>query len=56
MTIPSYDKVLVQICIQFYNECWKRRCVVFRDPEVQQKALKEEVEVIMEEANKEETE
>ena len=49
----AYNKVLVKSCVQFYNECWKRRCVVLHDPEVQKKVLKEEVLVIMEEANEE---
>ena len=47
-------KVLVKSCIHFYHELWKRRCIVFHEPEVQQKVLKEEVEVIMEEGNREE--
>ena len=49
----AYNKVLVKSCVQFYHECWKRRCVVLHDPEVQKKVLKEEVLVIMEEANEE---
>ena len=49
----AYNKVLVKISVQFYHECWKRRCVVLHDPEVQKKVLKEEVLVIMEEASEE---
>ena len=47
------NKVLVKSCVNFYHECWKRKCIVLHDPEVQQKVLKEEVEVMIEEENKE---
>ena len=50
------NKVLVKSCVHFYNEFWKRRCVVLYNLEVQLKVFKEEVEVIMEEANAEEIE
>ena len=44
------SKVLVKSSVQFCNECWKRRCVVLHYPEVQRKVLKDEVLIIMEEA------
>ena len=50
------NKVLVKSCAHFCHECWKRRCTVLHDSEVQWKVPKEEVEVIMEEANNEEIE
>ena len=52
----AHNKVSVKSCVHFYHECWKRRYIVLHDPEVQQKVLKEEVEAIMEGANKEEIE
>ena len=48
------NKVLVKSCVHFYHQIWKKRCVVLNNPEVQKKVLKEEVEVIVEEANREE--
>ena len=50
------NKVLVQICIQCYHECWKRRCVVLHDLEVRITLLKDEVLNILEDASKEEVE
>ena len=50
------NKVLVKICIYFYHVFWKVICVEWHDLQVQKKVLKEEVEVIMEEANKKEIE
>ena len=52
----QHNKVLVQSCVQYYHECWKRRCVVLHNPEVQKKVLKEESLKIMVEACKEEVE
>ena len=52
----AYNKVLVKSCTHFHHKCWKRRNAVLHGPKVQQKALKEEAEVIIEEANKEEIE
>ena len=48
----AYNKVLVESSLQFFHECWKRRCVILHNREVQKKVLKEEVLVIMEEAEK----
>ena len=50
----SHNKVIVKICIERYHECWKRRCPTLRNPEVQDKVLKDEVLAIIEEASKEE--
>ena len=52
----AHNKVLVKFCVHFYHECWKRRCVVLYNPEVQNHVLKEEILVIMEEASNEEIE
>ena len=30
----AYNKVLVKSSVQFYDECWKRRCGGFHDTEV----------------------
>ena len=35
------NKVLVKICTHFYHKCWKRKCAVLLNPEVQQNVLKE---------------
>ena len=35
-----HNKVLVKICIHFYHECWKRRCVVLHNLEYQHNELK----------------
>ena len=48
----AYDKALVKISVQFYHECWKRRCLVLHNLEVQKKVSKEEALAIMEEAEK----
>ena len=53
MHFHTCDKVFVKNYVQFYHECWKRRCVALHDHEVQKKVLKEEVLVIMEEASEE---
>ena len=50
--LHARGEALVKSSTQFCHECWKRRCVVFHDPEVQRKVLKEEALVIMEEAEK----
>ena len=52
----QYDKVLVQSCVQYYQEYWKRRCVVLHNPEVQIKVSKDEALNILEEESKEEVE
>ena len=52
----AHNKALVKSCEHFYLEHWKRRSAVLHNPEVQKNMLKEEVSVIMEEANKEEIE
>ena len=49
----THNKVLVKSCVHFYHEFWERRYIALQNPEVQPKVLKEEVEVIMEEANDE---
>ena len=36
----AFNKVLVKICIHFYHECWKRRCVVLHNLEYQHNELK----------------
>ena len=46
------NKVLVKSSVTFYHDYWKRRCVVLHEPQFQIKALKEEVLVIMDEAEK----
>ena len=46
------NKVLVKNSVKFYYDCWTRRCAVLHDPEVQRKALEEEVLVIKDEAEK----
>ena len=48
----AHKKVLVKSSVQFYHECWKRRCAVLHDSEVKKKFLKEEALIIMEEAEK----
>ena len=48
--------MLVKRCVEYYYERWKRRCVVFHNPEVQKKVLKEEAMVTTEEACREEVE
>ena len=48
-----HNKVLVKSCVHLYHEFWKIRRIMLHKLEVQQKVLQEEVEVIMEETNKE---
>ena len=48
--------LIVKSCVEFYHECWKRRCVVLHNLENQKKLLMEEILVIIEEASKEEVE
>ena len=51
-----HSKSLVKSCIHVYHECWKRRCMVLHNQELQHNVLKEEVSAIMEETSKEEIE
>ena len=55
-TFQACNTLLVMSALHFYHESWKRRCAVLHNPEVQLKVLKEEVEVVMEEAHAEEIE
>ena len=48
------NKVLIKSCIQYYHECWRRRCVGLHNPEVKMKVLKDRVMTIMEGESKEE--
>ena len=49
-----YNKILIKCCVQFYVECWKRRCVRLHSPEVQKKVLKEDAIALLEDARKDE--
>ena len=49
-----YNKVTVKMCVEYFHECWKRRCIVLHEPEVQRKVLQDEVLAIAEESSKEE--
>ena len=48
----SCDEVIVKICLEYYQECWKRRCVVLHEQEVKRKILRENAVAIEKEANK----
>ena len=56
MNFHQHNKMLVKRCIQCHHDCWKLRCVVLHDPEVQIKVLKDELLSIMEDASKDEVE
>ena len=51
-----YNKVIVKMCVKHYHECWKRRCVVLHDLEVQRKKIQENIVAIKEEIIKREVE
>ena len=38
--------------VQYYHECWKRRCVVFHELEVKSKVLQDQALTIVEEASR----
>ena len=40
------NKVLVIMCVNLYQEFWKKRCLKLHEPIVQNKALVCEIEVI----------
>ena len=48
------DKILIKCCVQFYVECWKRRCVRLHSSEVQMKVLKEDAIELLDNARKDE--
>ena len=48
----SHDIVIVKMCVKQYHECWKRRCVVSHNRELQRKVLQENVVAITKEASK----
>ena len=52
----SHNKVIVKCCVEYYHECWNRRCVVLYNQEVKNKVLREEALSFIEEASKEEVE
>ena len=52
----SCNKQIIKICVKYYHDCWKRRCVALHDPPVQRKVLQENVAEIKEETNKEKVE
>ena len=45
------NKVIVKRCVIYHHGCWKRRCVMFHEQEVQRKFLRENVVAIKEENN-----
>ena len=46
----SHDKVLIVMCANLHNECWKKRYVIFHEPSVQMIVLKNEITSIKEKA------
>ena len=36
----SHNKVIVKMSIEYFHECWKRRCSVLHEIEVQRKVFK----------------
>ena len=40
------------MCVKYYDECWKRQCVVLNDPAVQRKFFQENLVEIKEDTNK----
>ena len=50
----NYNKILIKCCVQFYVECWKRRCVRLHSPEVKMKVLKEDAMALLDDAGKDE--
>ena len=42
INVHSYNEALFKSCVEYYHECWKLRCAVLHDIEVQKKVLKEE--------------
>ena len=44
-----YNKVIVKICIEYFHECCKRRCIVLHELEVQRKFSQDELLEIEEE-------
>ena len=51
INFDQHNKVLIQSCIKYYYERWKRICVVLHNPEVQIKVLKNEVLNILQAAS-----
>ena len=50
--LRSTNKEIEKMSVKYDHECWKRRCVVLRDLEVQRKVLPEIVETTKEKDNK----
>ena len=50
------DKVIVNICVEHFYECWKRVCAELHDLESQKKVFQDEELAIIEEASKDEVE
>ena len=49
-----HDKVLIENCVKYYHNCWKRRCVVLYSQNVHKTLLKEDGLAIIEEASNDE--
>ena len=54
VNLHNYNNILIKCCVQFYVECWKRRCIRLHSPEVQMKVLKEDAIVLLDDSRKDE--
>ena len=44
-----HNKALLAMCVNFYHECWKNRCIVLHELLVKKKVLINKIEVLIEE-------
>ena len=48
VSFHTHNKILIKYCVNFYVECWKRRCVRLHSLEAQMQVLKEDAIALLE--------